>query len=382
LINRDPGELTDKQAHWLALINDWGLKIAWKPGAEMVMPDMLSRVWNTEDKLNDEEKNQVKTLAMLTKVTIQDGATIDWKLEQRKDPKLNPLIHYLESRENKTQAKNTLMEKKCADYVLKGEILLHKFADSIHKMMGVHVEQTVVPLHLQNQIVRLVHKGYPSAHLGVDATYWKLKQQFYWNTMYSSVLRELKKCDCQLVKVWKIKPGLMIPVKPQARYPFHYVGIDLAGPLPITRKGNRYFLLMVDLFSSWVELVPLKKITAEKVMEAFKKEWVERYGIPENVISDRGQQFIIGELAMMESEELGINKKSYHPQGKNDLSEQSRKLSEEMFAPMRTTTTGTNTLALQPMQYEPWSVRRGHPLAKYCLASDFTRYLNKFKTWT
>ena len=318
LIKRDPGELTDKQAHWLALINDWGLKIEWKPGAEMMVPDMLSRMWNSvPEKLSDEEKQEVKTLASLTKTAIRADMTIDWKMEQRKEAKLAQLINYLESAEKEKHVKFALMEKKSAEYQMKEGVLIHKFADPIHKTMGVHVEQTVVPIHLQSQIVNLVHKGYPSAHLGVDATYWKLKQQFYWDTMYSSVLRELKKCECQLVKVWKIKPGLMLPVKPQARYPFHYVGIDLAGPLPTTRRGNRFFLIMVDLFSSWIELVPLKTITAEKVMNAFTKEWVERYGIPENVISDRGKQFI-GELAMSKFEELGINKKtttSYHPQG-------------------------------------------------------------------
>ena len=277
MIKRDPGELTDKQAHWLALINDWGLKIEWKPGAEMMVPDMLSRMWNSvPEKLSDEEKQEVKTLASLTKTEIRADMTIDWKMEQRKEAKLAQLINYLESAEKEKHVKFALMEKKSAEYQMKEGVLIHKFADPIHKTMGVHVEQTVVPIHLQSQIVNLVHKGYPSAHLGVDATYWKLKQQFYWDTMYSSVLRTQEVCECQLVKVWKIKPGLMLPVKPQARYPFHYVGIDLAGPLPTTRRGNRFFLIMVDLFSSWIELVPLKTITAEKVMNAFTKEWVER----------------------------------------------------------------------------------------------------------
>ena len=242
LIKRDPGELTDKQAHWLALINDWGLRICWRPGEEMIVPDMLSRMQSLpEEELTEKEKQEVKMLASLTKTQVQTDHRIDWKKEQLKDKMLATLINYLEL-ENKTQhIKYKLMEKRCADYRMSKGILVHQFADAIHKKMGVHVEQIVVPEHLQNEIVHLVHKGYPSAHLGVDATYWKLKQQFYWNTMYSTVMRELKKCECELTKVWKIKPGLMLPVKPQAKYPFHYVGIDLAGPLPTTRHGNRYF---------------------------------------------------------------------------------------------------------------------------------------------
>ena len=35
------------------------------------------------------------------------------------------------------------------------------------------------------------------------------------------------------------------------------VGIDLIGPLPLTKKGNKYVVTLVDYFSKWPEAAPL-----------------------------------------------------------------------------------------------------------------------------
>lgn len=49
-----------------------------------------------------------------------------------------------------------------------------------------------------------------------------------------------------------------IPVKPMVWY---QVGVDLIGPLPTSRSGNRYIITLCDYFSKWpeAEAVPDKK---------------------------------------------------------------------------------------------------------------------------
>ena len=84
----------------------------------------------------------------------------------------------------------------------------------------------------------------------------------------------------------------------------------------MSRRGNKYFLVMVDVFSGWVELAPLPDATAESTVRAFRESWCYHFGPPDRVVSDRGQQFI-GSLAKALYHELGIEKKSttsYHPQ--------------------------------------------------------------------
>jgi len=111
------------------------------------------------------------------------------------------------------------------------------------------------------------------------------------------------------ILLWKVQPGLMVPVRNQVQRPFEMVAMDLAGPLPTTRKGNRYFLLIVDIFSGWLELIPLTNIKATTVLAAFRKQWCDRYGIPSALITDRGAQFT-GQEATRLFEELGIDKRT------------------------------------------------------------------------
>ena len=40
------------------------------------------------------------------------------------------------------------------------------------------------------------------------------------------------------------------------------VGLDLIGPLPLTKKGNKYIVTLVDYFSKWPEATALPDKTA------------------------------------------------------------------------------------------------------------------------
>ena len=46
---------------------------------------------------------------------------------------------------------------------------------------------------------------------------------------------------------------------------WHRVGIDLMGPLPETKEGNKYIITLSDYFSKWPEVAPLQSKSAEGV---------------------------------------------------------------------------------------------------------------------
>ena len=54
---------------------------------------------------------------------------------------------------------------------------------------------------------------------------------------------------------------------------------------------DRYILVCVDHFTSWVEAMPMKTITANEVIEKFVHIVISRHGCPEKLISDQGTQF-------------------------------------------------------------------------------------------
>src|SRR6266545_4845732 len=69
-------------------------------------------------------------------------------------------------------------------------------------------------------------------------------------------------------------------------------GIDIVGPLPITREGNRYIVVAMDYFSRWPEARPLKAANAETVATFIYEEIICRFGAPRVLQSDRGTHFV------------------------------------------------------------------------------------------
>ena len=94
------------------------------------------------------------------------------------------------------------------------------------------------------------------------------------------------------------------------------VGIDV-GTLPWAEGGNRYFLLMVDLFTRYVELFPLADQEASSLVKAFEQGWIYRgHGVRTRILSDQGSS-IDGEKLREFCRSLGIEKKRttpYHPE--------------------------------------------------------------------
>ena len=99
--------------------------------------------------------------------------------------------------------------------------------------------------------------------------------------------------------------------------PGAWVSMDI-GTLPWSDGMFRYSALIVDLFSRYVEIMPLQDQTAESITQAFNVGWVFRgHCIPEVLLTDQGQNVDGHEVREM-CKKLGIHKRHsspYHPQG-------------------------------------------------------------------
>ena len=65
--------------------------------------------------------------------------------------------------------------------------------------------------------------------------------------------------------------------------------IDLV-TLPIS-NGHKYLLTIVDRFTRWPTAVPLVDVSAQSVIDGFVTGWIQHFGIPSIITSDRGSQF-------------------------------------------------------------------------------------------
>jgi transposase InsO family protein len=97
--------------------------------------------------------------------------------------------------------------------------------------------------------------------------------------------------------------------------PFHRVGVDVL-QLPLTRNGNRYVVCFVDYLTKWVEAFPVSDQRAETIANLFIEHVVCRHGVPEQLLSDRGANFL-SDLLQGVCAILGVDKintSGYHPQ--------------------------------------------------------------------
>ena len=175
--------------------------------------------------------------------------------------------------------------------------------------------QVVVPKSLRQGVIQLAHDSPMSGHQGVRGTRERVWTQFYWPGLCAEIRRYVLSCDrCQKVSRKPLRVP-MVPM-PTIETPFQRVGVDIIGPiLPVSEKGNRYILTMVDFATRYPEAVALKNIDAPRVAEALWEMW-SRVGIPAEMLTDRGTQFTSG--VMREVERLlaikGLKTTPYHAQ--------------------------------------------------------------------
>ena len=167
-----------------------------------------------------------------------------------------------------------------------------------------------------------------SGHLGVAKTLGKLKERFYWPGYERDVEEWLLQCQpCQRRNPLQHNPRAPLGTV-RAHYPFEKVSWDITGPLPLTVNGNRYILVVTDLFTKWVEAFRIQATDSQTLASVFVKEIVCHYGIPTVLHSDQGANLTSALITNM-CQLLGIERTrttAYHPQGNGQVERFNRTL--------------------------------------------------------
>ena len=73
--------------------------------------------------------------------------------------------------------------------------------------------------------------------------------------------------------------------------PWQVVAGDITGPFVKSKLGYEYILVFQDLFTRWVECVPVRKANTRTILKEFKERVVLRFGTPEVFLSDNDTKF-------------------------------------------------------------------------------------------
>jgi hypothetical protein len=171
-------------------------------------------------------------------------------------------------------------------------------------------EKIIIPKTLQRRIVTWYHNML--CHSGETRTEQTIRQQFWWSNLRNDVHNICSKCDtCQRAKRTTKKYG-HLPAKEAEADPWEVLCVDLIGPYTIKRRGKKNLILwcltMIDPATGWFEMREIPNKEAITVANLVETTWLTRYPWPNQIVFDRGKEFM-GEFARMVENDYGIKRK-------------------------------------------------------------------------
>lgn len=128
-------------------------------------------------------------------------------------------------------------------------------------------------------------------HFGVKRTTAAIKDNCYFPKMRRQVRDKVRTCDiCQRTKhVTHPLRGEAGSVRATER--MEIVSVDIHGPLVTGRGGFRNILVILDVFSRYVKLYPIRRATARIVTSKVATQYCREIGRPKRVLTDNGRVF-------------------------------------------------------------------------------------------
>lgn len=170
--------------------------------------------------------------------------------------------------------------------------VLKKFVATSNDLLDYRFEwKLCLPSDMREKV--LVEEHDDALHLGVDKTIAKVKRKYYWPQLTKDVRSHIQKCT--ICKQSKPSNRAQHPEMGRQRIttkPFQLIALDFIQSLPRSKTGNAHLLVIMDIFSKFCLLFPLRKISAPQVCQILEQNWFRRYSTPEYLISDNATTFL------------------------------------------------------------------------------------------
>ncbi|KAI2647066.1 Transposon Tf2-6 polyprotein [Labeo rohita] len=183
-------------------------------------------------------------------------------------------------------------------------------------------DRTYVPAALRQRVLSEVHSVPSSGHPGIEATLHLLRNRFWWATLRSDTITFIKQCiTCNTSKAQRQLPAGLLQPLPVPKRPWSHLAVDFVTDLP-SSQGHTTILSVVDRFSKGCRFIPFPKLpSAMETAEALCNAVFRFYGLPEDIVSDRGPQFT-SRLWSSFFRLLGVNvslTSGYHPEANGQV---------------------------------------------------------------
>ncbi|GFV89409.1 retrovirus-related Pol polyprotein from transposon 412 [Trichonephila clavipes] len=289
-------------ARWIQRLNEYYFDIRHRKGSSHGNADALSRrpcPENCRHCSRVETKYDYAIRQITTSTATPPDPWSDEKVreDQMADPDIKPLIEFMESSSNKPSWQDISAYSPTTKQYwalwnslhLRNGVLYRKFESEDGKTFR---WQLVLPRSRIPEVLKELHGSPTGGHFGVMKTLHRVRERFCWGKVRADVEQWCKSCDaCSARKGPKIRSRGKLH-RYNVGAPFERIAFDILGPLPRTASGNKYLLVVIDYFTKWPEVYPIPDQEAPTVAEAVVQHWISRYGVPLQLHSDQGRNFV------------------------------------------------------------------------------------------
>lgn len=149
---------------------------------------------------------------------------------------------------------------------------------------------------LKTQVIYRVHSTAPAGHPGRLKTLANASQYYWWPRMSKDIEQYVKACElCDRVKASRSAPPGFLQPLPIPFRAWSDISVDYITPLPACeREGRKYrhISVVVCRLTKTRHFIPAVGLDAEELANAFVSRIYCLHGTPDNVVSDRGTQFV------------------------------------------------------------------------------------------
>lgn len=250
-------DMIPRVARWWEQMQEFNFSIEYRPGQRMAHVDALSR-------------NPIQKTHMVFPVTDSDWLST----VQSADDEIQRIIGIL-----KDPNMDNVVDVK-TNFKVKNDKLFRITADG---------DRWVVPKGVRWQILKQNHDDI--GHFAIDKTLERIKATFWFAKMRKFVKKYIDSClECAYSKsAGGKKPGLLHTIE-KIDNPFDTIHADHVGPFVRSKRGNMYVLALIDAFTRYIFLKPVKNTKSQTSIRVFR-EYFGIFGVPRRIITDRGTSF-------------------------------------------------------------------------------------------
>ena len=309
-------------ARWIERLAEFTFTIEHRPGQQHTNADSLSRIDHCkqcgETMLHEQATNSISSVSKW----VPEWSIDELTAHQSKDPDIKEMINWIQTNTFPKTFPREFSQKlqtlwcQCQQLQIGQDGILYRLWEDVRGGRSNPELQIVLPLEMVSIVLTQLHDSATAGHLGMRKTLDKVQSCFYWPGQRRDVEDWCRSCLKCITRKLPVRPHHAPMQTETAGKPLQRVSMDILGPLPETKRQNRYILVIGDYFTKWMEALPMSNMEAQTVARLFVNHFVTRFGSPEYLHTDQGRNFestLVKEVCMI----LGIEKTRttpYHPQ--------------------------------------------------------------------